>query len=135
MGSGGRLWTPIGPAIWTYRYRPYADGGMGANKKPTSSGDPAEYDFDTAGQLAVSRRPLDKASGPCSGWWDTAPRGGAAAGEIKENIGAALPPRAASAHRSHCPQSRVSATIFSCLPWNGSQMQSADLRTGSNTNR
>jgi len=36
-----------------YRYRPYADGGMGANKKPTSAGDLVEYDFDAAGQLAV----------------------------------------------------------------------------------
>ena len=36
-----------------YRYRPYADGGMGANKKPTSGGDLVEYDFDAAGQLAV----------------------------------------------------------------------------------
>jgi beta-glucuronidase len=36
-----------------YRYRPYADGGMGANKKPTAAGDLVEYDFDAAGQLAV----------------------------------------------------------------------------------
>ncbi len=36
-----------------YRYRPYADGGMGANKKPTSAGELVEYDFDTAGHLAV----------------------------------------------------------------------------------
>ena len=36
-----------------YRYRPYADGGMGANKKPTAAGDLVEYDFDSAGQLAV----------------------------------------------------------------------------------
>jgi beta-glucuronidase len=36
-----------------YRYRPYADGGMGANKKPAAAGDLVEYDFDSAGQLAV----------------------------------------------------------------------------------
>jgi beta-glucuronidase len=36
-----------------YRYRPYADGGMGANKKPASTGDLVEYEFDAAGQLAV----------------------------------------------------------------------------------
>jgi len=36
-----------------YRYRPYADGGFGANRKATSAGDLVEYDFDTAGQLAV----------------------------------------------------------------------------------
>ena len=36
-----------------YRYRPYADGGMGANKKPSSAGELVEYDFDGAGQLAV----------------------------------------------------------------------------------
>jgi beta-glucuronidase len=36
-----------------YRYRPYADGGMGANRKPTSAGELVEYDFDAAGQLAV----------------------------------------------------------------------------------
>ena len=36
-----------------YRYRPYADGGMGANKKPTAAGELVEYDFDSAGQLAV----------------------------------------------------------------------------------
>jgi beta-glucuronidase len=36
-----------------YRYRPYADGGMGANKKATAAGDLVEYDFDAAGQLAV----------------------------------------------------------------------------------
>jgi beta-glucuronidase len=36
-----------------YRYRPYADGGMGANKRPKSPGEFVEYDFDTAGQLMV----------------------------------------------------------------------------------
>ncbi|HEX3748887.1 MAG TPA: glycoside hydrolase family 2 TIM barrel-domain containing protein [Bryobacteraceae bacterium] len=36
-----------------YRYKPHADGGMGANKKPSSPSDLVEYDFDTAGQLAV----------------------------------------------------------------------------------
>ena len=36
-----------------YRYQPYADGGMGANKKPSSPSDLVEYDFDASGQLAV----------------------------------------------------------------------------------
>jgi beta-glucuronidase len=36
-----------------YRYRPYKDGGMGANKKPQSPGEIVEYNFDTAGELMV----------------------------------------------------------------------------------
>ena len=36
-----------------YRYRPYADGGMGAIKKPKSPGEFVEYDFDAAGELLV----------------------------------------------------------------------------------
>jgi len=36
-----------------HRYRPYADGGMGANKKPKSPGEIVEYDFDAAGELLV----------------------------------------------------------------------------------
>ena len=36
-----------------YRGHPNTDGGMGANQKPTSAGELVEYDFDTAGQLAV----------------------------------------------------------------------------------
>jgi beta-glucuronidase len=36
-----------------YRYRPYKDGGMGANKKPQSPGEIVEYNFDTASELMV----------------------------------------------------------------------------------
>src|ERR1019366_6983087 len=36
-----------------YRYKPQADGGFGANKKPQSKSDLIEYDFDTAGHLQV----------------------------------------------------------------------------------
>ena len=44
---------PNESGYFDYRYRPYADGGMGANKKPKSPGEFVEYDFDTAGQLLV----------------------------------------------------------------------------------
>jgi len=33
-----------------YRYRPYADGGFGANKKPKAKSDLIEYDFDCVKQ-------------------------------------------------------------------------------------
>ena len=36
-----------------YRYRPYADGGFGANKKPKTKSDLIEYDFDSSPRLNV----------------------------------------------------------------------------------
>jgi beta-glucuronidase len=36
-----------------YRYRPYADGGFGANKKPKTPSDLIEYDFDSSTRLNV----------------------------------------------------------------------------------
>ena len=36
-----------------YRYRPYADGGFGANKKPKTKSDLIEYDFDSSPTLNV----------------------------------------------------------------------------------
>jgi len=44
---------PYEAGYLNYRYQPYADGGMGANKKPKSPGEIVEYDFDSTGQLTV----------------------------------------------------------------------------------
>src|ERR1039457_5651037 len=52
-GPGGGTVAPYEAGYLDYRYRPYADGGMGANKKPKSPGEFVEYDFDAAGELMV----------------------------------------------------------------------------------
>ena len=44
---------PTNPGYFDYRYKPQADGGFGANKKPKSKSDLVEYDFDTADRLQV----------------------------------------------------------------------------------
>jgi len=44
---------PYESGYYDYRYRPQADGGMGANKKPKSKSEVVEYDFDTAPTLQV----------------------------------------------------------------------------------
>ena len=44
---------PYESGYYDYRYKPQADGGFGANKKPQSKSDLIEYDFDTADRLQV----------------------------------------------------------------------------------
>ena len=44
---------PYGSGFFDYRHRPRADGGFGANKKPGSTRDLIEYNFDTADRLKV----------------------------------------------------------------------------------
>jgi len=44
---------PYESGYYDYRYRPMTDGGMGANKKPTTKSDFVEYDFDAAPTLMV----------------------------------------------------------------------------------
>ena len=52
-GAWRAIVDPYEAGYLDYRYRPYADGGMGANKKPKSPGEFVEYDFDAAGELMV----------------------------------------------------------------------------------
>ena len=54
MGSGGRSWTRISPGYLDYRYRPYADGGMGANKE-------ADVRRRSGGVRLRRRRPVGRA--------------------------------------------------------------------------
>ena len=44
---------PYESGYYDYRYKPQADGGFGANKKPQSKSELIEYDFDTADRLQV----------------------------------------------------------------------------------
>src|SRR5712671_6446493 len=44
---------PYESGYFDYRYKPQADGGFGANKKPKSDSDLVEYDFDSADRLQV----------------------------------------------------------------------------------
>src|ERR1035437_9407362 len=44
---------PYESGYFDYRYKPQADGGFGANKKPQSKSELIEYDFDTADRLQV----------------------------------------------------------------------------------
>ena len=52
-GAWRAIVDPYEAGYLDYRYRPYADGGMGANKKPKSPGEFVEYNFDSAGELMV----------------------------------------------------------------------------------
>ena len=50
---GGLIVDPYESGYFDYRYKPQADGGFGANKKPHAKSDLVEYDFDTADRLQV----------------------------------------------------------------------------------
>ena len=52
-GSWRAIVDPYESGYYDYRYKPQADGGFGANKKPQSNSDLVEYDFDTADRLQV----------------------------------------------------------------------------------
>ena len=52
-GAWHAIVDPYESGYYDYRYKPQADGGYGANKKPKSKSDLVEYDFDTAGTLQV----------------------------------------------------------------------------------
>lgn len=52
-GSWKAIIDPFETGYYDYRYQPLADGGFGANRRPTSPSDLIEYDFDAADALSV----------------------------------------------------------------------------------
>lgn len=52
-GSWQAIVDPYEAGYYDYRYKPYADGGFGANRKPKSKSEFVEYNFDNSEHLQV----------------------------------------------------------------------------------